>query len=208
MKKYDVYLLDFDGTMADSARSLVEVYRAGFDEVGVPYDPNMAKVYMHMSLDQTAKMVGITDYDDLVKFAVKIGEALDYPENLVTIDFFPETRSVCKTLHESGKKLSVVSGNTETHIRLVLKAQNLEELFDGVVGTVPERRPKPYPDPILAALENYPGVSKDKAVYVGDSLQDVEAARAAGIDGILIDRNDEHPDFEGVKIQSLNDLLL
>ena len=138
MKEYRLYLLDFDGTLADSARSLVNVYRAGFEEIGFPYDPEMASVYMHMSLGETAKMAGIPE-KEYVRFALKINDALDYPENLKAIDFFPESKEVMEILHRAGKKLSIVSGNTERHIRLILEAQGIENLFDTVVGSVVDR---------------------------------------------------------------------
>ena len=206
MKEYQLYLLDFDGTLADSARSLASVYAAGFEEIGMPFEREMANVYMHMSLDQTAKMAGIPE-KDYIRFALKINDALDYPENLKAIDFFPESKEVMETLHRAGKKLSVVSGNTERHIRLILQAQGIEGLFDAVVGSVPDRRPKPYPDPLLAALSFYPEIKKGEAVYVGDSLQDLACAEAAGIDGILIDRKGVHPEEKRVAISSLYELL-
>ncbi len=193
--------------MADSARSLVNVYKAGFDELGLPYDPKMASVYMHMSLDQTAKLVGIHDEKDYARFAYKIVEALDYPENLEAIDFFPESVPVMKNLHAAGKKLSIVSGNTEGHIRRILKTKGIESLFGGVVGSSSNRRPKPYPDPLLAAMALYPDIAPGETVYVGDSLQDLEAAEAAGIEGILIDRQGEHPEEDYEKISSLLELL-
>ena len=207
MKEYRLYLFDFDGTLADSARSLVSVYRAGFEEIGRTFADEMAYVYMHMSLSETARQAGIIDKDEYIRFALKINDALDYPENLAAIDFFPESKAVVSSLHKAGKRLSVVSGNTEKHIRLILQSQGIEGLFDGVVGAVAERRPKPYPDPLLAGLALYPDIKKEDAVYIGDSEQDMVAAKAAGIDGILIGRSRRGKECPDGVISSLEELL-
>ena len=49
--------------------------------------------------------------------------------------------------------------------------------------------------------------SKVGVCYVGDSLQDHEVGINAGIEGVLLDREGQYPDFEGVKIPSLRSLL-
>ena len=53
---------------------------------------------------------------------------------------------------------------------------------------------------------NYQGDKKD-ACYVGDSLNDCIAATRAGIVPILLDRDNEYPDSEYLRIRSLKELL-
>ncbi len=49
---------------------------------------------------------------------------------------------------------------------------------------------------------------RSEIVYVGDSLyHDVAGARGAGIDPILVDREDRFPSYEGVKVRNLNELV-
>ena len=55
---------------------------------------------------------------------------------------------------------------------------------------------KPHPTIFQAALDVL-GVAAADAVMVGDSLEeDVEGARALGMRGILVDREDRHRDVE------------
>ncbi|MBQ2494101.1 MAG: HAD-IA family hydrolase, partial [Bacilli bacterium] len=69
------------------------------------------------------------------------------------------------------------------------------------------KRHKPHPEPILLACQEL-GVPADSSVlYVGDSLQDAECAKAAGVDYVLIDREGELSDYPGWKIASLEELL-
>lgn len=48
-----------------------------------------------------------------------------------------------------------------------------------VVGSVKERRNKPYPDNVLFAMDKM-GAEKSETVYVGDSEVDVETAKIRG----------------------------
>jgi len=54
-----------------------------------------------------------------------------------------------------------------------------------IVGTEDVERGKPAPDPILKACMQL-GVNPREAVYIGDSVYDVQAATAAGAVSVLI----------------------
>ena len=66
-----------------------------------------------------------------------------------------------------------------------LPARNLVEsrfpgVFDVVIGEVPGRPRKPAPEMPLLALEQLE-ISKENAVYIGDSEVDIQTARNAGL---------------------------
>ena len=52
------------------------------------------------------------------------------------------------------------------------------------------------------------GIKADGHIcYAGDSLQDPECGLNAGIGGVLIDRENAHPDYNGLRFQNLWGLL-
>ena len=61
----------------------------------------------------------------------------------------------------------------------------IEALFDETVCAEDTPRNKPLPDPILLCVQRLQ-VPEQKAVYVGDSPFDVQAAHAAGVDSIAV----------------------
>ena len=84
-----------------------------------------------------------------------------------------------------------------------------EMFFDVYVGNKEAPIPKPNPQPLNVALKmlSYKGDLKDVA-YVGDAMNDVLAAKAAGITPILLDRDGIFPDGKDyIRIHSLKDLL-
>ncbi len=66
---------------------------------------------------------------------------------------------------------------------------------------------KPGPDGLLR-LVTEAGVPPSHAMYVGNECKDIEAARAAGITSVLLDRGNRAPGWgEDVRIRTLTELL-
>lgn len=200
------YLFDFDGTLCDTRESLVPVFRAGFDRVGYHATPEECEHWMHLNLLQTLQVSGIPE-EQFQTVVDGVIEALDDPESIAMIRVFPETVEVLRRLLDAGKRIGIVSNNTSTHIRLVLKEHGVDVPFDCIVGSDMFQNGKPHPEPILTAL-NLLGLEPSEDIcYVGDSLQDPETGKNAGIGSVLVDREGIYPDFKGIRITNLWELL-
>lgn len=208
MKEFKAYLFDFDGTLFDTLDSLVYVYDAAMKVFGFHCNKALAAHFMHMSLRDTCKELGITKEEDVLRFFALIAQALDYPENVERIRCYDDVRPTLDALREQGKALGIVSGNTVPHIHLVLEKTGLSSYFPFVVGSSPERKPKPSGDPIFYARSFLGNLSPEEILYVGDSLQDPETAINGGVVPLLLDRNNEYRDYPGNKIARLSELLV
>jgi len=206
MKKYDCYLFDFDGTTFDTKESLVPCYQYGFNAIGMSCTPEECSTFMHMSLSQAAALKGVPQ-EKLQDFIKAIVVGLDIEESLRLVKPFEELTEVINRLRRDNKIMGFVSGNCENHMHGILKRMEIDHLFGCVVGNESYKHPKPDGEPILVAMDRLNFSDKSKVVYIGDSLQDVAAAKSAGIDGILIDRDNSHPEFEGIKIKNLRELI-
>lgn len=205
MRSYELYVFDFDGTLANSEESLYPVFRQGFEAIGRECSPEEVGIYMHISLLQTLELAKI-EGDDQKKFVEAIIEALDSEESLALIRLFDDAAPVLHQLKAQGKKLAVASNNVTSHIKKVLEKFGIESYFDVYVGSDSVAHTKPAPDMILKACHDL-NVPISETIYIGDSLQDAETARAAKAAEALIDRHKEHEDFAGKRIFSLFELL-
>jgi phosphoglycolate phosphatase-like HAD superfamily hydrolase len=208
MKDYQAYFFDFDGTLFDSYHSLIGVYGYAFKKIGRDCTPEQAGIYMHMSLSETCDYLSIQNVDERKIFFQAVHDALDFPEYVAQITIFPDAIPTLRSLQKRGKLCGVVSGNTEKHIGLVLSQFHLNDLLSFAVGNSPYRQPKPSGDPIFEAQKHCPGIPHSAMVYIGDSLQDPETAHNGGVDGILLERRHEYPNYSGEKISTLSALLL
>ena len=103
---------------------------------------------------------------------------------------YEEVPEVLRTLRERGLALVVVS-NWDVSLHEVLDATGLRPLLDGVVASAELGCAKPDPAPLLAGLA-LAGAAPEEALHVGDSVEhDVEGARAAGVEPVLVARAGE-----------------
>ena len=89
-----------------------------------------------------------------------------------------------KTLREKGILTAVVSNKGDFAVQILCQ-DYFPELFDYSVGEREGIRRKPAPDSVLAVLDKFQ-MKKEDAVYIGDSEVDVETAKNADMDAILV----------------------
>ncbi len=114
-------------------------------------------------------------------------------------------------LTDRGFSLALVTSSSTEAVIPFLKAKKLHAYFDCVLGRTEVPRLKPFPDPLLKCLEIL-DVEPCESIYIGDSIIDIQAGKAAGTGtvGVLTGTSDlnrlkaEAPD---VIMDSVRDLL-
>jgi len=125
---------------------------------------------------------------------------------------FEDMIRVLQLLSDEGKKLAVVTSQPKDRTQLALKLFKDYVEFSAVVTWGETVRRKPHPDPLLLALDRL-DVKPERAMYIGDTPQDIMAAKDANVysvaalwgavhqlDELLI----ENPDFV---VSSPNELI-
>jgi len=117
---------------------------------------------------------------------------------------FPDAAGALRELRAQGLRL-VVASNWDYSLSEVLERAGLRSLVDGVVPSAVVGAPKPDAAVFKEALR-LAGAASGEALHVGDSRRnDVDGARAAGVQAILLVREGEPP--PGVEaIRSLAEL--
>ncbi len=186
-------VFDLDGTLVDTASDIV----AALDALLIEYG--------RRAVGQAAGRGMIGDGARVLierGFAATGGPAPDLDSavrrwfEIYSADIARQSRpyaSVRETLAELGNRgirLAVCTNKADAPTRLLLQAVGLSAHFAAVVGgDVPHR--KPDPRHILSALEPL-GVAPAEALMVGDSPNDANAARAAGMPLVLVDYGYTH----------------
>lgn len=114
--------------------------------------------------------------DFLERYGAHIADATTpYPGMVAALD----------ALAAHGVRLAIVTNKPHALAVRLVEAMGLAPRFDLVLGgdTLGPGRAKPAPDPILAMIAALGG---GRAAFVGDSVFDAQAARAAGVPAVLV----------------------
>jgi phosphoglycolate phosphatase len=90
-----------------------------------------------------------------------------------------------RRLHDAGLRTAVVTNKQHRFADALLRRLGLSGWVDLVIGGDTCERRKPDPQPLLFACESL-RVAPSESLMVGDSVNDVQAARAAGIPVVCV----------------------
>lgn len=184
-------LFDLDGTLIDTAPDLAAatdyaLHRAKRPAVGLEAIRQMvgdgARAMMERGFLSTGGMPPEADFE-----AAMADFFAYYEKHLAdTSRPFPGVATCLAGLAEQGYALAVCTNKLERFSRDLLQQLGLAEFFAAIVGgdTLPTR--KPDPGHIHGTLEKLGGGRFDWAAMVGDSANDVNAAKAAGLPCIAV----------------------
>jgi phosphoglycolate phosphatase len=97
----------------------------------------------------------------------------------------PGAAEALARLHVARIRLGVATNKPQAATREILLHFGMLERLGAIVGGDAVTHKKPAPEALLLALERLETAPQD-ALMVGDSITDVEAARAAGVPVMLI----------------------
>jgi HAD superfamily hydrolase (TIGR01509 family) len=170
-------LFDWDGTLLNSYAADVRAYLSMFRaleikwterEVNLHYSPNWYRVY-RAALIPRSKWI---EANRLWTQAYK----LERPQLL------PGARRVLRTL-AAEFELGIVTSGNRARVRRQLREFGLADYFSACVCNEDAAKKKPNPAPLQLALKRL-GLAPEQCVYVGDTAEDIEMARRAGVRAI------------------------
>jgi phosphoglycolate phosphatase len=167
---YSLAIFDFDGTVVDSYGWFSSVVndvgrRYGFREVRPCELASFRKLSARQILSELRvpmwKLPAIAKYVRALK-----------TESSAQISMFPDIPSVIELLAEKGVQLAIVSSDSLMNIRETL-GEEMTRRFSIISGGVPIFGKAFRLHSVLLSA----GVARSEAIYIGDEIRDLEAAR-------------------------------
>ena len=174
-------LFDFDYTLVDSSRGIVEctnsaLRRMGFDEAPAA---SIHAVIGYSLPEMLVRLKGEATAPRGEEFQGFYSERSNEVLADLTV-FYPWVPQTLASLRDQGFSLGIVSTKKRHRIVELLDREGLQEEFVVVVGGEDVRAHKPAPEGLRRAIEKTAS-SLRSSVYVGDSVVDGEAAQRAGV---------------------------
>ncbi|MFA5235235.1 MAG: HAD family hydrolase [Bacilli bacterium] len=182
--KYDLVIFDMDGTLVDTDLMLVETVMIMFRK----HRPDFK-----ISLSEIVYFSGPPIEDTLAHYfpghdtGALIQEFKDISKQFYDLDaiLFPYAREALIEIKKLGVPVAVLTNKHRGRTIETLKMLQIDDFVDYVVGYDDVKKPKPDPEGMLKIIDHYQ-VAPHKALFLGDTVYDYEAARNSGVISGLI----------------------
>jgi HAD superfamily hydrolase (TIGR01509 family) len=179
--RFDLVLLDIDGTIVDSNDAHAHAWVQAF-----------ARHHREVRFEDVRPLIGMGGDKLLARLAgldSEEGEGQRIAEDRATIfarEFLaslrptPGARRMIEWLKDEGATVTIATSAKAGEVDGLLKAAGVSDLIDHVTSSDEAEESKPDPDIVVAALKRG-GPPRRGAVMFGDTPYDIEAASRAGI---------------------------
>ena len=192
----ELILFDLDGTLVDSAFDLYRAMNLSLKELNLPtVTEQQVRVWIgkgtSLFCDSTLKYLkGEVDpvlHQQLLDTFLKIYNA----DPCVDTQPFAGIIEFLQWGIANNKKLICVTNKPEQPARKILEVLKMDQYFVDVIGGDRFEKRKPDPIQLNYCIEHFQ-TTAEKTLMMGDSSNDVEAARRAGIDCIVVSYGYNH----------------
>jgi phosphoglycolate phosphatase len=189
MNALKLVIFDCDGVMFDSKDANRKYYNHLLQEFGYPLMDRQEEDYVHSHnvLDSVAYI--FRKYPHEIDRVNAYRQSVDYTPFLKFMRIEPDLKEFLRFLKP--QFYTAISTNRTTTMPAVMKMHELDPYFDLVVTALDVQQPKPHAEALLKILGHF-DLSADEAIYIGDSVVDLE--HTAGVNMRLISfKNPELP---------------
>jgi phosphoglycolate phosphatase len=191
MVNKSLIMFDLDGTLVDSAPDLARCANMMLSQLQKPtyseehfrhWIGNGAKVMVQRALSGSSEIS-----QELEPQAIEAALALFlqiYQDNVcVKTQLYDGVKSTLQQLRNQGLKLVIVTNKPHRFITPIINGVGISSMFDLLVGGDTVAQSKPHPQPLLYVCETL-AIPQEQCIMVGDSKNDILAAKAANIQSI------------------------
>ena len=194
---------DLDGVILDSEYVIIQSWKTTHDYICPEIEWSKEKFYslMGQPVETMLKGMGISEElheGFLESFRNHLREG-DLP-------LFDDVINVLDKIKELSIPTCIITGADTKSATEILKDRDILHYFTEIIGADLTSRGKPFPDPINLALKKLKSeVSKNQVIFIGDSINDLLAAKAAGIIAVFLWRKEN---IIPQKIQQNADIII
>lgn len=180
MENIRIMILDFDGTLGDTAGVIVKTMQATIKELGLP----------SRSDEQCAAMIGLRLIEippvlfpecelDGEYYASTYRRLFHDFNTDGAVELYPNVLETLVELKKRGIILTIASSRSKASLTEYVSALGLESVISFVLGADDVKDGKPAPEAVNRTLEKF-GFLPEEALVIGDTTFDIQMGKAAG----------------------------
>ena len=176
------FIFDIDGTLIDTSEMYMPAMIMALADFGYHYSPEEETKYQK-------ELFGITGHDSLVQLGIPEGQLSEILTRWN--EYTNQRKAYMRSLPGIAEALDQLAQRPQTQLAVATSKKAPEyadftqrfafaKYFKVVIKEEDTRKHKPDPEPLLAAMQGLAG-NPENTIYVGDTINDLKAAHAAGM---------------------------
>ncbi|MGS2591839.1 HAD family hydrolase [Streptomyces hebeiensis] len=178
-------LFDIDGTLVDTNHLHVVAWWEAFRRAG--HTVPMSTIHRAIGLgsqDLIAHLLG-DERDPARDKGIGAAHTELYGQYFDRLAAFEDAGDLLRSLADRGWRIVLATSAGDAELGALRRAIGADDVIADIAGGDDVEAGKPAPDPVYLALEKA-GVPTERAVFVGDSVWDMEAASHAGVRAVAL----------------------
>ncbi len=175
-----IVLFDLDGTIMDTRSMVIQCFKYLYMKYNDPLNFTKEKrnlVFRVPLKEALEQLFPDQDPDMLAEEYRKYQSSFSWSDS---VSLYPNVKTTLDELWQNGYLLGIVSTRLTSSCESWLRQLDLSHCFGTILGRDQYENPKPEPGGILYAGKKLKR-GHDSCVYVGDGLNDIRSAKAAGV---------------------------
>ncbi|QYJ84831.1 HAD-IA family hydrolase [Shewanella mesophila] len=183
MKRYELVIFDWDGTLMDSVGKIVACMQQTATELNmmVPSETAIRDI-IGLSMDEALNVLHPMACTKTREEMISVYRQQYLQLNKTPSPVFDGAEELLLALKASGHALAVATGKARAGLDRVLTETGFSTHFQAS-RCADEAKSKPHPQMLNELLKQL-NIAPEKAIMVGDSIHDLNMASNAGIDAI------------------------
>ena len=181
MKEIKLIILDFDGTLGDTADLIIRTMQATIKELGLPSRTDK----------ECADMIGLRlieipnvlfpEAGDISELYASTYRRLFHEFNTDgAVTLYPNVMETIMELKRRGKTLTIASSRSHASLAEYIESLGLSDVISYILGANDVKEGKPNPEAIFKTLERF-NFNADEAIMIGDTVFDINMGKNAGV---------------------------
>ncbi len=223
--KYDLILLDLDGTILDFKTSQKKAFKSMLKDLKIEFKEEYLALYSEVNASYWKRLEKGEITKDYLKehrfkdFFKQIGITNEEDENKIFLSHLSKCTDkiigadeLLESLKGSVKLIAATNG-IKTVQNSRLKETDYHKYFDLVITSEEIGFEKPSPEFYDYCLQQFPEIKKERILMIGDSLSsDITGAINYGIDSCWFNPNgkttDKNPTYTISSLREINEIIL
>lgn len=179
---FDLLVLDFDGTLADSQAILVGLVNDVLEAGGHPRaDERSVAASIGLPLEQVFQRALPSAADGAIHaLCVAYRRIADSSEFVRQFRLYPGVASTLTALRAAGIRLVIGTSKGTATTRDIVRHCAIDGMIDDILGGDCVTRGKPHPEMVQRAQALF-GTTAERTLMVGDTSFDIQMGQAAGV---------------------------